>query len=199
MTLGGPCGAEALMGEPVGLGFGGDTHLWGHVSCGGDVMTLGGALWGWGSWGGREGAAGLGFWGDTQLGGGGGQGVTLAGRNMGRWQFPSLSVSPGPHRLRAPHPELPALGFGAKVNRAAAKTSTRLFTATSGTRGAAPQRVAVSPPWRHPSPSSSYFSSSLFRPTNGLITTRWSANAGTTSRTVSTACGTPSPLSRERR
>lgn len=72
--------------------------------------------------------------------------MTLAGRNMGRWQLPSLSVSPGPHRLRAPHPELPALGFGAKVNGAAAKTSTRLFPATSGTRGAAPQRVAVSPP-----------------------------------------------------
>ncbi|KAM6273369.1 protein max isoform 2-T2 [Porphyrio hochstetteri] len=37
------------------------------------------------------------------------------------------------------------------------------------------------------------------RPTNGLITTRWSASAGTTSRTASTACGTPSPPSRERR
>lgn len=37
------------------------------------------------------------------------------------------------------------------------------------------------------------------RPINGLITMRWSASAGTTSRIASTACGTPCPRSKERR
>lgn len=37
------------------------------------------------------------------------------------------------------------------------------------------------------------------RPTNGLITTRWSASAGTTSRIASTACGIPCPRFKERR
>ncbi|OWK57474.1 hypothetical protein RLOC_00010195 [Lonchura striata] len=37
------------------------------------------------------------------------------------------------------------------------------------------------------------------RPTNGLITTRWSASAGTTSKIASTACGILCPHSKERR
>lgn len=122
-----------------------------------------------------------------------------------------------PHRLRAPHPKLPARDFflgegrqpgfscpGLSTRRsgAAAETLTRLFHVDFWDPVGCPAAPMGEgsrsrfPPWCHPLRLPSPFP---LRPTNGLITTRWSASAGTTSRTASTACGTPSPPSKERR